>query len=112
MFYWMRVDTSKKVDKFITSDILESDGDKGFKYIKDNNSDLWVYIDDNFENHSNNVAIGMVLNDKLNAFTRPQPFPSWTFDEKSGSWNSPVENPNDGKTYSWNEENLRWEEVV
>jgi hypothetical protein len=108
----MRVDTSKKIDRFITADNLETDGDKGFKYIKDDNGNLWVYIDDEFENHSKNVALGMSYNEDLNSFIRPQPYKSWIFDEESGSWSSPIDYPSDDAIYSWNEEILNWEEVI
>jgi hypothetical protein len=33
---------------------------------------------------------------------------TWTLDENTGQWIPPVPYPNDGKLYSWNNENLTW----
>ena len=38
-----------------------------------------------------------------------QPFPSWTWDGLN--WNPPVEYPDDGLFYIWNEETLTWVEI-
>ena len=43
-------------------------------------------------------------------FRRPQPFNSWTLNTSSYIWEPPVAHPDDGKEYTWNEENLAWEE--
>jgi hypothetical protein len=39
-----------------------------------------------------------------------QPHESWTLDENF-IWQSPVEYPEDGKAYNWNEETLQWTEI-
>jgi len=44
----------------------------------------------------------------LDAFILPQPFLSWILDEEKGRWNSPVPEPTDGKSYTWNEKNKDW----
>ena len=47
------------------------------------------------------------------AFIPPQPFPSWTeIDEEKGMHKAPVDMPDDGKMYRWNEDILGWEEMV
>ena len=38
-----------------------------------------------------------------------QPYPSWTWDTTNGGWNPPVDYPNDGMPYSWDEEGQKWE---
>ena len=43
-------------------------------------------------------------------FTTPipeQPYQSWEWDGEK--WNAPVEYPDDGNFYDWNEENMTWE---
>jgi hypothetical protein len=42
-------------------------------------------------------------------FTLPQPYPSWTLDENY-DWQAPIEQPADGKIYSWDETNQAWVE--
>ena len=38
---------------------------------------------------------------------RPQPFPSWTWQDGEG-WVPPVEMPDDGHDYYWDEETQKW----
>lgn len=45
------------------------------------------------------------------SFIPPKPFDSWILDEETCYWNAPVPMPEDGKTYTWNEETLAWEEI-
>jgi hypothetical protein len=44
-------------------------------------------------------------------FTPAQPFPSWTLDEETNSWVSPVPHPNDTGIWWWNEESGSWIEM-
>ena len=41
-----------------------------------------------------------------------EPWQSWTLNETTCQWESPVPMPTDGKTYSWNEENQEWTEIA
>ena len=43
-------------------------------------------------------------------FYAPQPFASWTLDDKY-QWQPPVARPVDDKFYTWSEETLNWVEV-
>lgn len=45
-------------------------------------------------------------------FYAPQPFPSWTLDQDTYLWQSPVPYPNDGKLYTWDEATQSWVEVT
>lgn len=38
-------------------------------------------------------------------------FPSWTFDESQCAFVAPVDYPNDGNFYIWNEEQLKWDPI-
>ena len=60
----------------------------------------------------NYAGIGYTYDSTRDAFISPQPFNSWTLDEDSCTWNSPVPYPTDDKLYKWNEEILNWEEVI
>ena len=47
--------------------------------------------------------------DKIrDAFIDDSPFPSWILNEESCLYEPPTPYPDDGKQYSWNEENLSW----
>lgn len=56
--------------------------------------------------HKNYAGIGYLW-DGI-GFYPPQPYPSWTKNEETYLWESPVPYPIDGKTYSWNESSLSW----
>jgi hypothetical protein len=56
------------------------------------------------------AGIGDSYNSDEDIFIAPQPYPSWI---RSGSiWNAPVEYPNDGKDYIWNEQTGDWVEAL
>ena len=60
----------------------------------------------------NYAGIGYTYDATRDAFIPPQPFNSWTLNEDTCLWDSPVPYPEDGKLYKWNEEILNWEEVI
>jgi len=60
----------------------------------------------------NYAGIGYSYNPTLDAFIPPQPFPSWTLDESTCQWESPVPNPDDGNLYDWNESTQSWDAVL
>jgi hypothetical protein len=60
----------------------------------------------------NYAGIGYTYDTAKDAFIPPQPFNSWTLNEDTCLWDSPVPYPTDGKLYKWNEEILNWQEVI
>ena len=60
----------------------------------------------------NYAGIGYTYDSTIDAFIPPQPFNSWTLNEDTCLWDSPVPYPTDDKLYKWNEEILNWEEVI
>lgn len=59
----------------------------------------------------NYAGIGYVYDSIRDAFYLPQPFPSWTLDESTCIWNPPVPMPVDDNLYSWDEDNLVWQQI-
>ena len=59
----------------------------------------------------NYAGIGYTYDSTRDAFIPPQPFNSWTLNEDTCLWDSPVAYPTDGKLYKWNEEILNWEVI-
>lgn len=45
-------------------------------------------------------------------FLPNKPYNSWLLDEQTFIWKAPKPKPNDGKYYSWNEEELSWIEIT
>jgi len=60
----------------------------------------------------NYAGIGYTYNATNDVFYEPQPYPSWTLNETTWTWDAPVERPNDGKHYLWNEDTTNWIEVT
>ena len=59
----------------------------------------------------NYAGIGYTYDSTRDAFIPPQPFNSWTLNEDTCFWDSPVAYPTDGKLYKWNEEIVNWEVI-
>jgi hypothetical protein len=60
----------------------------------------------------NYAGIGHVYDKLKDAFYAPQPYPSWTLNEETCLWKAPIEKPDDGNVYDWNEETQTWDEVT
>jgi len=56
----------------------------------------------------NYAGIGFTYDRERDAFIPPKPFASWTLNEDSCLWESPVAYPEDGKRYSWDEASTSW----
>lgn len=59
----------------------------------------------------NFAGIGSTYDSTLDAFIVPRPFSSWTLNEETCKWESPIPYPTDGKVYDWFEQNQEWVEV-
>ena len=60
----------------------------------------------------NYAGVGYIYDSVKDAFYAPQPYPSWTLDEDTCRWNSPVAYPDDGKRYNWDEDTTAWVEIT
>ena len=58
----------------------------------------------------NYAGIGYTYDKDRDAFIPPQPFPSWTLNEETCLWKSPIPYPEGDKFYSWDEEKVEWVE--
>jgi hypothetical protein len=77
----------------------------GVHYGQDGNPDGGVALRGNY------AGVGHVYDATHDVFYAPQPYPSWTLNQTTWLWKSPVPYPTDGKFYSWNEETKSWVEV-
>jgi len=59
----------------------------------------------------NFAGVGYTYDQTRDAFIEPKPYPSWTLNETTCLWDSPVTYPDDGQRYSWNEDNQTWDLV-
>ena len=56
----------------------------------------------------NYAGIGYTYDAKNDVFYEPQPYPSWKLNESTWLWEAPVNMPNDGKAYKWDEATISW----
>ena len=57
----------------------------------------------------NHASIGYTYDEDRDAFIAPKPYASWILNETTCIWEAPTPYPDDGEMYTWNEENLTWE---
>lgn len=60
----------------------------------------------------NYAGIGDIYDIVKDVFYKPQPYPSWTLNESTWTWEAPTPAPQDGKPYYWDEPTLSWVELV
>jgi len=71
----------------------------------------WVQTSYNGNFRKNYAGIGYTYDKTRDAFIPPQPYPSWTLNEETCQWDSPVSYPEDDKMYTWDEDTTTWVEV-
>jgi hypothetical protein len=60
----------------------------------------------------NYAGVGFHYDATADAFYAPQPYASWTLNTETYLWEPPVEYPDDGNRYVWNEEDQQWDLVT
>lgn len=60
----------------------------------------------------NYAGIGFTYDAQNDVFYAPQPFPSWTLNQTTWTWEAPTPCPQDGKFYYWDESTTSWIETI
>jgi hypothetical protein len=71
----------------------------------------WVQTSYNHRIRKQYAGVGYTYDAEADVFISPQPYASWQLDENH-DWQAPVEYPEDGLVYEWNEETLDWVATV
>ena len=71
-----------------------------------------VHSDGGAPLRKNFAGIGFTYDATRDAFIPPQPYASWTLNEDTCQWESPVPYPTDDKRYNWNEDTTSWVEIT
>jgi len=103
--YWAKV-----VDGLVVKVIVANDD--FFETFIDDSAGTWIETKMDGSIRKNYAGIGFSYDQGRDAFIPPQPFPSWTLNETTCRWEAPVECPNDGNMYEWNETDQQWDEVI
>jgi len=67
-----------------------------------------VHINGGTPLRKNYAGIGFTYDSEKDAFIPPQPFASWTLNDDTCLWESPVAMPDDGNSYEWDEDSQTW----
>jgi hypothetical protein len=73
---------------------------------------LWIQTSYNSTFRKNYAGVGYTYDSTRDAFIPPQPYNSWTLNEDTCQYDSPIPHPIDDNMYEWNEDTLTWDEVV
>ena len=57
----------------------------------------------------NHASIGYTYDEDRDAFIPKKLYASWTLNETTCFWESPISKPNDSNSYTWNESNQTWD---
>jgi len=60
----------------------------------------------------NYAGIGYSYDEVLDAFIPPKPYDSWSLNLNTCLWEPPVEYPQDGNVYTWNEQDQQWDLLI
>ena len=72
----------------------------------------WKQTSYNGNIRKNYAGIGFTYDSVRDAFIPPQPYNSWTLNEDTCLWDSPVPYPTDDLMYSWDEDTTSWVEIT
>jgi hypothetical protein len=100
-----------KINNNIVTEVLVSEKDfinSGFV----GDEFLWIQCSYNRNFRKNYPAIGDLYDPQRDAFISPQPYTSWTLNDDTCKWDSPVPYPDDDVDYLWNEATTNWKENI
>ena len=126
MAHFAEIDALHRVIRVLVvedKDTQDGDGNEvdsvGMKYLNTAFGGTWVRTSYNTSaglHHlggtpfrKNYAGVGFTYDQERDAFIPPNPFPSWTLDEATCTWEAPTPRP-DGD-YVWNEETQVWDAI-
>ena len=109
MAHFAEIDIANRVIRVIVvHDSLEANG---AEWCAEQYGGRWMQTSYNANGNPakrfNFAGVGYFYDEERDAFTAPQPYPSWTLDAAC-KWQPPVPYPTDGDLYEWSEDDLDW----
>ena len=122
MAHFAKLGVGNKVEKVVvvSNDVATSE-QAGIDFLNNlyNTRDVWKQTSYNTQGgvhmlggtpfRKNYASKGYFYDQEKDAFIPPQPYPSWTLNESTCRWDSPVAYPNDENFYRWNETTKQWD---
>ena len=125
MAHFAKLDSNNVVEQVIVVNnavLLDSEGNEseqlGIDFCKSlyGQDTTWIQTSYNGNIRFRYAGLGMTYDSANDVFIPAQPFPSWTLNETTWDWDSPVPYPTveEGSTdiYTWNEDAQSWDLVV
>jgi hypothetical protein len=118
MAHFAQLDDNNKVLNVIVvnnEELIENDVEleaKGIAFCQSlfGENTRWVQTSFNGSFRKNFAGVDYTYDPIADHFYSPSVFASWILNENTARWEAPVPQPNDGKKYVWNEDNLEWTE--
>lgn len=85
---------------------------KGIQFCVSLLGGTWKQTSYNGTIRKNYAGVGFTFDAGRDAFIPPKPFSSWLLNEDTCLWYAPVERPQDGKKYVWDEATTSWVEYT
>jgi len=106
-----------KVNNGLVEQVIVAEADF-FDTFVDSSAGSWIQTSYNTHGgiHSNGgtplrknyAGIGMTHDAARDAFYAPKPYASWVLNETSCLWEAPTAMPDDGQSYTWDEDTTSW----
>lgn len=97
------------------SELLDDNGVEqeslGVAFCQELYGGTWVQTSYNENMRKNYASVGFTYDSSRDAFIPPKPYASWTLNETTCQWESPIAKPNDGNDYTWDEATTSWVQV-
>jgi hypothetical protein len=100
-----------KTENGIVTQVIVAD-EEFFDTFVDTSPGEWFQTSYNGTFRKNYAGVGYTYDTTRDAFIPPQPYNSWTLNEDTCLWESPVSYPTDDKRYEWNETTTSWDPIV
>lgn len=84
---------------------------EGYDWFVENLGGIWIQTSYNGNIRKNYAGVGFYYDEIRDAFIPPKPFDSWTLNEETCLWESPTPYPDDGGSYTWNEDTQSWDSI-
>jgi hypothetical protein len=85
---------------------------KGIAFCESLLGGRWLQTSYNGSFRKNFAGAGHIYYPDIDAFSTPQPLPSWSLNPDTGKWGAPIPYPTDGFNYIWDEDSLSWVDHV
>ena len=100
-----------KVNQGIVQKVIVAE-ESFFDTFVDDSPGTWIETKMDGSIRKNYAGIGFSYDAIRDAFIPPKQYESWTLNETTCLWEAPVEMPDDGNMYEWNETTTTWDEVI